>query len=204
MSSQPQENQLMQDNLERDVQRPMRVWSKPYDLPGGDAVYFGVSPANSDEEHILVPFNGLAQMSFKNQWNPQGVPVDKVAIKYQGRTSEKIFDVMNDMLETVYQEIKENPPTSELAQKLASSLLEQDKYPRKDNTITAKFKVKDGVVLTTLVGIADFEAFKKRAMTFLGKKKPVPVGGVFHVQGVVLSNRGLDVCVKLWEISVRK
>ena len=198
------QNQLMQENLERDVQRSMRVWSKPYDLPGGDAVYFGVSPMDSDEEHILVPFNGVAQMSFKNQWNPQGVPVDKVAIKYEGRPSERIFDAMNEMLETVLQDIKENPPTSEVAQKLAASLLEQDKYPRKDNTITAKFKVKDGALLTSFVGITDYEAFKKKAMTFLGKKKPVPVSGIFHVQGVVLSNRGLDVCVKLWEVSVRK
>ncbi len=198
------QNQLMQDNLERDVQRSMKVWSKPYELPGGDAVYFGVSPMDSDEENILVPFNGVAQMSFKNQWNPQGVPVDKVAIKYEGRPSERIFDVMNDMLETVLQDIKENPPTSEVAQKLAASLLEQDKYPRKDNTITAKFKVKDGALLTSFVGITDYEAFKKKAMTFLGKKKPVPVSGIFHVQGVVLSNRGLDVCVKLWEVSVRK
>ena len=197
-------NQQMNETLEQDVLRSMRVWNKPYDLPGGDAVYFGVSPVNQDLEQILVPFNGVAQMSFKNQWNPTGVPIDKVQLKYEGRKGERIFEVMNEMLETVVQEIKENPPASETAQKLLLSLGPQEPYPRKDNTITAKFKVKEGVVLTNLIGIADFEAFKKKAMTFLGKKKPVPVVGVFHVQGVVLSNRGLDVCVKLWEISVRK
>lgn len=202
--------QLMNDTLEKDVNciqpKNMRVWNKPYVLPGGDALYFGVSPVDEDCEQILVPFNGFAEMSFKNQWNPTGVPVDKVSLKYKGRSGEKVFEVMNTMLDTVVQEIKENPLESEVGQKLAESLLNNDVpvYPRKDNTIAAKFKVKDGIVQTNFIGITDFEAFKKRAMTFLGKKKPVPVAGLFHVQGCVLSSRGLDVCVKLWELSIRK
>jgi hypothetical protein len=201
--------QLMNETLEQDVNCVplpwMKVWNKPYELPGGDAIYFGVSPVDQEKEQILIPFQGTAQMSFKNQWNPTGVPVDKVQLKYEGRKGERVFEVMNEMLDCVKQEIKENPPASEVAQKLLSGInWQQEAYPRKDNTITAKFKVKDGVMLTNLIGIADFDSFKKKAMFFLGKKKPVPVSGIFHVQGVVLSSRGLDVCVKLWEIAVRK
>jgi hypothetical protein len=202
--------QLMNTTLEQDVNcvqpRNMRVWNKPYVLPGGDAVYFGVSPVDEDSEQILVPFQGFAEMSFKNQWNPTGVPVDKVAVKYKGRPGEKVFETMNTMLDAVIDEIKNTPLESEVGQKLADSVLMNpvSNYPRRENTITAKFKVKDGVVQTNFIGITDFEAFKKRAMFFLGKKKPVPISGLFHVQGVVLSNRGLDVCVRLWELSIRK
>jgi hypothetical protein len=114
---------------------------------------------------------------------------------------------MNEMLKVAKEEIKANPTPTDLVQRLAAKTImavEPQEYPRKDNSISAKFKVKDGSVLTSFIGIADYEAFKKKAMSFIGKKKPVPVAGVFHVQGVVLSDRGLDVCVKLWEVSVRK
>ena len=182
----------------------MSVWKKPYELPGGDALYFGVSPVDSGSEQILVPFSGVASISFKSKYHPEGVPKEAVCIKYEGKAHEKIFTTMNDMLDTVVEELKSYPLESELGQRLMSKLGDPKQYPRRDNAITAKFKVKDGNMLTSFVGIADYEAFKKKAMTFIAKKKPVPVMGVFHVQGVVLSERGLDVCVKLWEISVRK
>lgn len=184
----------------------MRIWNKPYELPSGDAVYYGVSPVNSESEQILVPFIGTADIVFKSKYHPQGVPLDKVSLKYNGKPHEEIYAVMNEMLTVAKDEIKGNPSPSELVQKLADKALivEPLEYPRKDNAISAKFKVKDGSVLTSFIGISDYEAFKKKAMSFIAKKKPVPVAGVFHVQGVVLSDRGLDVCVKLWEISVRK
>lgn len=184
----------------------MRIWNKPYELPSGDAVYYGVSPVNSESEQILVPFIGTADIVFKSKYHPQGVPLDKVSLKYNGKPHEEIYAVMNEMLTVAKDEIKGNPSPSELVQKLADKALivEPLEYPRKGNAISAKFKVKDGSVLTSFIGISDYEAFKKKAMSFIAKKKPVPVAGVFHVQGVVLSDRGLDVCVKLWEISVRK
>lgn len=184
----------------------MKIWNKPYELPSGDAVYYGVSPVNSESEQILVPFIGTADIVFKSKYHPQGVPLDKVSLKYNGKPHEEIYAVMNEMLTVAKDEIKGNPSPSELVQKLADKALivEPLEYPRKDNAISAKFKVKDGSVLTSFIGISDYEAFKKKAMSFIAKKKPVPVAGVFHVQGVVLSDRGLDVCVKLWEISVRK
>ena len=198
---------LKEEGEIEDMAPSMRIWNKPYELPSGDAVYYGVSPVNGTSEQILVPFIGTADIVFKSKFHPQGVPLDKVSLKYNGKPHEEIYAVMNEMLKVAKEEIKANPSPSDLVQKLAAKTImavEPQEYPRKDNSISAKFKVKDGSVLTSFIGIADYEAFKKKAMSFIAKKKPIPVAGVFHVQGVVLSDRGLDVCVKLWEVSVRK
>jgi hypothetical protein len=194
-------NQLGDPNIDTEMKSRatnVKAWGKPYPLPGGEAIYFGVSSLDGDADEILIPFSGTAIINFNSTFS------DGFAFKYQARADEDIFTSMNDVLDTVHEKIRKSTPTSELEQKLSADLNTTEDYPRKDGGVNAKLRVKNGIMLTTFGSHVDFDAFKKKAMVFIAKKKPVSVAGVFLVQGAVLSKRGLDVCVKLWEVSVRR
>jgi len=194
-------NQLGDPNIDCEMKKPERTikaWGKPYPLPGNEAIYYGVSALDGDQEEILVPFSGTATVSFNSTFS------DGFSFKYQPRAEECIYAPMNEALDIVYEKIRNASAPSELEQLLAKPLNSPQDYPRKDGSVSAKLRIKNGIMLTTFGAQSDFEAFKKKAMVFIAKKKPVNVAGTFLVQGVVLSNRGLDVCMKLWDVSVRK
>lgn len=200
MSSSPYHgNQLGAPDVDCDIKKQTQVkaWSKPYPLPGGEAVYYGVSLLDGGDQ-ILVPFNGNAIVNFNSTFS------EGFAFKYMVQQHEEVLVFMNDVLDIVFQKIKMASPQSDLEKQLSTTLDAPTDYPRKDGGINAKLIVKSGIMVTTFGPHADFDAFKKKAMVAVAKKKPVAVTGMFLVQGAVLSNRGLDVCVKLWDVSVRK
>lgn len=175
----------------------VKVWSKPYPLAGGEAIYYGVSPSEGESDLILVPFKGNATINWKSTFS------DAVVVKFQGQGDDDIFTKVNDVLYAVYNKIK-LATSSDLEKKFADGLDGVVLYPRKDLSLNAKMRSINGTIVTTFPGHADFDAFKKKALQLLAKKKICPLSGIFLVQGAVLSERGIDVCVKLWEASVRK
>lgn len=184
-------------SLPPSIPTSVKVWKKPFPLAGGEAIYYGVSPAEGESDLILVPFKGTTQINWKSTFS------DAVMFKYTGVEDEDIFTKVNDVLYAVHAKISQGT-SSELEAKLASNLDGVVLYPRKELSINAKLRSINGHIVTTFPGHSDFEAFKKKALQCLAKKKTCPVSGTFLVQGAVLSDRGIDVCVKLWEVSVRK